>query len=247
MIDVLEGKVAVVTGGASGIGRATAKTLAEWGAEVIPATDHNIEGMNATVDMIRAAGGKAYAVRMDVMSRESIEVAFKKIAECSGRIDILVNCAGILDQARIPDVTIERWNKVIDINLRGTHLCSQLVLPYMIENHGGAIVNVTSQAGQVGGWLAGINYTASKGGMLALTKGYARHCAQYGIRVNDVAPGLIASEMTAGRGENIEEVALKRRGTPEEVANAICFLASDLASFITGATIDINGGQFMRS
>lgn len=246
MIDVLKGKVAVVTGGAGGIGRATAKTLAEWGAEVIPTTDYNIEGIDATVDMIKAAGGKAYAVRMDVMSRESIEIAFKKIVECSGKIDILVNCAGMIDHADIPDVTIERWNKVIDINLRGTHLCSQLVLPHMIENHAGAIVNVSSQAGQVGGWQEGINYTASKGGILALTKGYARYCAQYGIRVNDVAPGIIESEMTEGRQENLEEVALKRSGTPEEVANAICFLASDLASFITGTTIDINGGQFMH-
>lgn len=242
----LTGRVAIVTGGGSGIGRACSKTLAEYGAEVAVA-DINLEGAQKTASDIETAGGKAYAVDLNVMELESVKQLMKTVEEKSGRIDILVNSAGILDPTRLPDMTVERWDRMIDINLRGTFFCCQQAVPYMEKNKKGAIVNITSQAGQVGGWMAGVNYSASKGGILALTKALARHCGPLGIRVNDVAPGQIATEMTAGRGDKPDGIAVGRLGTAQDVANCVYFLASDLSDFCTGMTVDVNGGQFMRS
>ena len=242
----LTGRVAIVTGGGSGIGRACSKTLAEYGAEVAVA-DINLEGAQKTASDIETAGGKAYAVDLNVMELESVKQLMKTVEEKSGRIDILVNSAGILDPTRLPDMTVERWDRMIDINLRGTFFCCQQAVPYMEKNKKGAIVNITSQAGQVGAWMAGVNYSASKGGILALTKALARHCGPLGIRVNDVAPGQIATEMTAGRGDKPDGIAVGRLGTAQDVANCVYFLASDLSDFCTGMTVDVNGGQFMRS
>ena len=242
----LTGRVAIVTGGGSGIGRACSKTLAEYGAEVAVA-DINLEGAQKTASDIETAGGKAYAVDLNVMELESVKQLMKTVEEKSGRIDILVNSAGILDPTRLPDMTVERWDRMIDINLRGTFFCCQQAVPYMEKNKKGAIVNITSQAGQVGGWMAGVNYSASKGGILALTKALARHCGPLGIRVNDVAPGQIATEMTAGRGDKPDGLAVGRLGTAQDVATGVYFLASDLSDFCTGMTVDVNGGQFMRS
>lgn len=246
MMGDLTGRVAIVTGGGSGIGRACCKVLSEYGAAIV-AADINLEGAQKTADDIVAAGGKAYAVAVNVMELESVQDLMKTVNEKSGRIDILVNSAGILDPTRLPDMTVEKWDRMIDINLRGTFFCCQQVVPYMEKNKKGAIVNITSQAGQVGGWMAGVNYSASKGGILALTKALARHCGPLGIRVNDVAPGQIVTEMTAGRGDKPDGIAVGRLGTAVDVANAVYFLASDLSDFCTGMTVDVNGGQFMRS
>ena len=242
----LEGRTAIVTGGGSGIGRACCEVLAEHGAEVV-AADINLKGASETAEKIQASGGKAWAAEVNIADEASIENLMKQVYEKSGHIDILVNCAGILDPTRIPEMTVERWDRMMNINLRGTFFCSQKVLPYMEKEKKGAIVNITSQAGQVGGWKAGINYSASKGGILAVTKALARYCGPLGIRVNDVAPGQIATAMTAGRGDTPEGIALGRLGTAVDVANAVYFLASDLSSFCTGMTIDVNGGEFMRS
>ncbi len=242
----LEGRTAIVTGGGSGIGSACCEVLAEHGAEVV-AADINLKGASETAEKIQASGGKAWAAEVNIADEASIENLMKQVYEKSGHIDILVNCAGILDPTRIPDMTVERWDRMMNINLRGTFFCSQKVLPYMEKEKKGAIVNITSQAGQVGGWKAGINYSASKGGILAVTKALARYCGPLGIRVNDVAPGQIATAMTAGRGDTPEGIALGRLGTAVDVANAVYFLASDLSSFCTGMTIDVNGGEFMRS
>lgn len=242
----LTGRTAIITGGGSGIGRACCKKLAEYGAEVV-AADINLEGAQKTAEDIIAQGGKAYAANLDVMDLESVKKLMQLVDERSGRIDILVNSAGILDSTRLPDMTIERWDRMIDINLRGTFFCCQQVIPYMEKHKRGAIVNISSQAGQVGGWMAGVNYSATKGGILALTKALARHCGPMGIRVNDVAPGQIATEMTADRGDTAEGIPLGRLGTAEDVANGVYFLASDLSAFCDGMTVDINGGQFMRS
>ncbi len=242
----LKGKVAIVTGGGSGIGRACCYVLSEYGAEVI-AADINLDGAEKTAAAVAAQGRKALAVHLDVSELDSVKALMQTVYEKCGRIDILVNSAGILDPTRVPDMTVERWDRMININLRGTFFCCQQVIPYMEKNKKGSIVNISSQAGQVGGWMAGVNYSASKGGILALTKALARHCGPLGIRVNDVAPGQIATEMTAGRGDKTEGVALGRLGTAEDVAKAVYFLASDLSDFCTGMTVDVNGGQFMRS
>lgn len=246
MIGDLTGRTAIVTGGGSGIGRACCKKLSEFGAEVV-AADINLEGAQRTADALIAEGRKAYAVALDVVDLDSVIDLMKKVEERSGRIDILINSAGILDSTRLPDMTVERWDRMVDINLRGTFFCCQQAIPYMEKKKRGVIVNISSQAGQVGGWMAGVNYSATKGGILALTKALARHCGPLGIRVNDVAPGQIATEMTADRGDTPEGITLGRLGTAEDVANAVYFLASDLSDFCTGMTVDVNGGQFMRS
>lgn len=242
----LTDRVAVVTGGGGGIGRACCSVLALHGAIVVPA-DQKLEAAQETAGLVTESGGRAWAAELNVLSLESCQKLMKEVDEKFGRIDILINIAGILSSVKIPDLTVEDWDKMININLRGVHFCMQSVLPYMKKRHCGAIASVSSQAGQVGGWLGSCAYSASKGGILALTKAYARHCGTYGIRVNDVAPGLIATELTAQRGDRPDGIPVGRLGTAQDVANAFYFLVSDLSSFITGSTIDVNGGQFMRS
>ncbi len=248
MIDMgdLSGRVAIVTGGAGGIGRAVCETLAFHGATVCPA-DLSTEVCRPVVEAVEALGGTAWPVVMNVLELESVKAAMAAVNDRFGRIDILVNIAGILSGDKIDEVTPEHWDKMLDINLRGVHFCCQSVIPYMAANGGGSVVSVSSQAGQVGGWMGSVAYSASKGGILAITKGYARQCQQYHIRFNDVAPGLIATPLTASRGDKPEGIPVGRLGTAQDVANAIYFLASDLSSFIDGTTIDVNGGMFMRS
>ena len=246
MVDMgdLTGRVAIVTGGGGGIGGACCDVLALHGATVVPA-DMKLEAAQKIADRVIAAGGKAWPAELNVMSIESCQKLMKDVNDKFGRIDILINIAGILSGVKIPDLTVEDWDKMIDINLRGVHFCMQSVLPYMKAQHSGSIVSVASQAGQVGGWMGSCAYSASKGGILALTKAYARHAGPFGIRVNDVAPGLIATELTASRGDKPDGIPVGRLGTAQDVANAFYFLASDLSAFITGSTIDVNGGQFM--
>lgn len=246
MMGNLTGRVAVVTGGGSGIGRATCKVLSEYGAEIV-AADINLEGAQKTAEDIAAIGGKAYAITLNVLELNSVKKMMRDVMERSGRIDILVNSAGISNLVALPDITVEKWDRMIDINLRGTFFCCQQVIPYMEKSEKGAIVNIASEAGQLGGWLAGMNYSASKGGILALTKALARYCGPKGIRVNDVAPGKILTEMTAGRGDTADDIVVGRLGEAVDVANCIYFLASDLSAFCTGITIDCNGGQYMHS
>ena len=246
MMGDLTGRTAIVTGGGSGIGRACCRKLAEYGAEVV-AADINPEGAQKTADALKAEGKKAYAVSLNVADLDSVKALMKTVKARSGHIDILVNSAGILDSTRLSEMTVERWDRMVEINLRGTFFCCQQAIPYMEIQKKGTIVNISSQAGHVGGWMAGVNYSATKGGILALTKALARHCGPLGIRVNDVAPGQIATEMTAARGDTPEGITLGRLGTAEDVANAVYFLASDLSDFCTGMTVDVNGGQFMRS
>lgn len=241
----LTGKIALITGAAQGLGEFIAQVLAEYGATVIVA-DINLSLAEATARRFCRQGLHAYAAEVDVSSKESVDAMMSFIGEKSGRLDILVNNAGILDQTPIPDLTVEAWDRVIDIDLRGTHLCSQAALPLMKDSGWGRIVNISSQAGQLGGFLAGVNYSAAKGGVLALTKAYARYAAQYNITVNCVSPGFMATEMTQGRSDNSDAVPLRRLGTPLDTAKAVYFLASDLSDYVTGTTIDLNGGYYMR-
>jgi NAD(P)-dependent dehydrogenase (short-subunit alcohol dehydrogenase family) len=240
----LKEKVAIITGSARGIGAACAKVLAEHGASVVIA-DINLQGATETASNFNAQGYTAMAVEVDVMSKESIDKMVAATLGRFGKIDILVNNAGINNNAYIPDMTIEEWDRLIDLDLRGVHLCSQAVIKHMMANRYGKIINIASLAGQVGGLKVSPDYSAAKAGVICLAKAYARFGGQYGITANSVSPGFIETEMTKGR-DDPSEVPLGRLGTPEDVANAVYFLASPLSDYITGHTIDVNGGLLMR-
>ena len=245
----LAGKIALVTGAARGIGMAIAEKLAENGASVSMA-DINEAQLSETVQRFQEKGLKVIGVRIDVGDNESIQQAVASTADAFGGIDIVVNSAGILGASRIEDMKREEWNRVIDINLGGTFFVAQAALPYLKKSPAARIINIASLTGRNGGFEGSMSYAASKGGVIAITRGMARHLAPYKITVNAICPGTTATEILKGytpeavaRQENY--ILLKRLGKPEEVAAAACYLASDEAAFVTGAMLDINGGAFM--
>jgi 3-oxoacyl-[acyl-carrier protein] reductase len=241
----LKDRVAVVTGAARGIGAACARVLAEHGAAVAVA-DIDSGGAAKTADALRARGFRAAPVEVDVARKESIDAMVAETLGRFGRIDILVNNAGVLDATPIPEMSVEGWDRLVDIDLRGVHLCSQAVIGVMVKRRYGRIVNIASLAAHVGGLKVSPNYSAAKAGVICLAKAYARYGARHGVNVNAVAPGFIVTDMTLGRGDDPETVPLGRLGTPEDVANAVYFLASPLSDYVTGHTIDVNGGLLMR-
>ena len=240
----LKERVAIVTGAARGIGAAIASLLAERGAAVVIG-DINFKGAQVKAKELADRGFQALAVEVDVMDEASIERLVRSAVDSFGRIDILVNNAGVNNNTPIPDMTVEQWDRIIDLNMRGTHLCSKAAIKEMIKNSYGKIINIASMAGQVGGLKVSPDYTSAKAGIIGLAKAYARYGAQYGITANAVSPGFIETEMTRGR-DDPKSVPLGRLGTPEDVAKAVYFLASPLADYITGTTIDVNGGLLMR-
>ncbi|HEY8446257.1 MAG TPA: SDR family oxidoreductase [Thermomicrobiales bacterium] len=249
----MQGKVAVVTGAASGIGRATALAFAKEGARVV-VSDVDAEGGEATVRMIRECGGEAIFVRADVSRTAEVRELIATAVGTFGRLDYAFNNAGIEgESAPTADATEENWDRVIDINLKGVWLCMKHELPAMLESGGGAIVNCASVAGLVG--FPGIGpYVASKHGIVGLTKTAALEYATAGIRINAVCPGVIQTPMidrfTGGAKEAAEEmVAMEpvgRFGTPEEIAAAVVWLCSDAASFVTGVALPVDGGLVAR-
>lgn len=245
----LTGKTALVTGSAQGIGKAAALKLAELGANVIVA-DINEEKMQLTVNEIRENGGEAAFVHMDLTDNDTIEKAAKEGADTFGGIDILVNCAGILGTSSIENMDREgEWKRVLDVNLTGTFFVSQHVLPYLKKSSAGRIINIASISGRNGGFESSMSYTASKGGVIALTRGMARHLAPYKITVNAICPGTTETEMLEGyTAERIANQArfmlLGRFAKREEIAAAVCYLASDEAAFTTGEIMDVNGGAY---
>jgi NAD(P)-dependent dehydrogenase (short-subunit alcohol dehydrogenase family) len=249
----LQGKVAIVTGAASGIGRATALVFAQEGARVM-CTDINGEGVKATADAIISKGGEAAWMQADVAREEDVRRMVQETVNRFGRLDVLFNNAGVEMVAPISDVSEERWHWLMDINLKGVYLGCKHAVPEMAKVGGGAIINTASVAGIEG--IAGLStYCASKGGVILLTKALAVELAPLGIRVNAVCPGVIRTPMVE-RGlpdlfaANPEEAwrrlgrlhPLGRVGEPEEVARAVLFLASDEASFITGVALPVDGG-----
>jgi len=245
----LDSKVALVTGGASGIGRATALTFAREGAKLVIA-DMNEEGGQQTVHLITEKGGEAIFVKTDVSKAVEVQALISKAVETYGRLDCAHNNAGIAGGVRAlsADYPEERWHQVIAVNLTGVWLCMKYELAQMRSQGSGAIVNTASAAGLVGG--RGMSaYVASKHGVVRLTKTAALEYAQQGIRVNCVCPGVIQTPMTK-RGLNDPELRARliasepmgRVGTPEEVAEAVVWLCSDAASFVTGHTMTIDGG-----
>ena len=245
----LEGKVALVTGGASGIGRATALTFAREGAKLVVA-DMNEEGGQQTVHMITEQGGEAIFVRTDVSQAVAVQALISTAVETYGRLDCAHNNAGISGGGRAltADYPEDTWHRVIAINLTGVWLCMKYEIPQMLSQGSGAIVNTASVAGLIGArGLAA--YVASKHGVVGLTKTAALEYAQQGIRVNCVCPGVIETPMTARglsdperRERIIASEPMGRVGIPEEVAEAVVWLCSDAASFVTGHTMTIDGG-----
>ena len=247
-----KGKVALVTGASSGIGRATAERLAEGGASVAINYNKNEAGAEEARRKITAAGGRAITVQADVGCICGVKALVERTVSELGPIDVLVNNAGsLVERLKILELTEQRWDEVMNLNLKSAFLCSQAVASSMMERRSGAIINVSSIAGRTGGALGSIHYSTAKGGLITFTKGLAKELAAYNVRVNAVSPGVIDThfheqfstpqtmEMYKGM------IPLGRIGTPDEVARVICFLASDAASLLAGETIEINGGMMM--
>jgi len=244
----LEGKVAIISGGARGMGAAEAKLFAREGAKVIICDVLEDEGRQTEAE-INEVGGDAVFVKLDVTSQDEWENAVNTAIERFGKLDILVNNAGIIVQSTIEDMTVELWDKVMDVNAKGVFLGTKTAIPHMKEAGGGSIVNISSISGIVGQDNVNAGYNASKGAVRIFTKAAAVQYAKENIRVNSIHPGPIATPMTAEGRADPERVALTaertplgRYGEPEEVANAVLFLASNEASYVTGSEIVVDGG-----
>jgi len=242
----LEGKVAIVTGGGRGLGEAISRTLAGEGAHVAVA-DINLTDAEKVAAAVQRMGRKAVAIKADVSSEREVKAMVAKTLEVLGTIDILVNNAGICYQGTVAEMSEQAWDKVLDVNLKGTFLCSREVMPTLKQKKSGKIVNLGSLAGQVGGLVVGANYSVSKAGIICFTKSLAKELAPFGIHVNCIAPGIIDTEMTQAfpREEMIKSIPLRKLGEPQDVADAVLFLVSQESKYITGQTLSVNGGIFM--
>lgn len=254
----LSGKVAIVTGGASGIGKAIAMTLSREGASIIIA-DINLDEAEKTVKEIKKSGLEAIAIKTDVSKSEDAKKMVARTIEQFGRIDILVNNAGIgratgallsPDHAFVENLTEEEWDKVMSVNLKSVFLCCKVVVKRMKEQRSGKIVNISSMDGKTGS-AGGPHYGVSKAGVINLTKSLAKQLGPYNINVNSVAPGAVTDTMfeiawsAEEKAEDARKTALGRLGKPEDIAEAVLFLVSDSACYITGEILDVNGGSFM--
>jgi len=241
-------KVVIITGGGSGIGKETGILFAKEGAKVVIA-DVNEKAGAETVELIKNAGGEAFFARLDVSNREQAKQVVKETIAKYGRLDVLINNAGIIQDALVVKMTEEQWDKVININLKGPFNCIQAVVGQMISQGSGVILNISSIVALYGN-VGQTNYAATKAGLVGMTKTLAKELGKKGIRVNAVAPGFIYTPMTETMPENIlemmkEKTPLKRLGTPADVASTLLFLASDEASFINGAVISVDGGLLL--
>lgn len=251
MEEALSGQVIVITGGAMGIGKALAQGCAESGATVI-LTDINEKKLKETESELKARGLACEAALMDITDRAQVEALLGGFKKKYGRLDGLINNAGVAGKTAFLETSDQEFDKIIAINLRATFLCCRAAAAIMVEQGRGSIVNMASIAGKTGGGLMGTStYAASKGGVIAFSKGIARELAPYNVRVNVIAPGSIDTPMTIiGRDPesyqaSLKKIPLHRRGKPEELVGAAILLLSEAGSFIVGATIDVNGGSYM--
>ncbi len=246
----LDNRVALVTGGSRGIGRAISLSLAGTGATVIVNFRGNQAAADETVTAITAAGGTAVAVQADVANGEDVERLFKWISDQYGRLDILVNNAGITRDTLLMRMKDDDWDAVLDTNLRGIFLCTRAAMKFMARARWGRIINITSVVGLMGN-AGQANYAAAKAGIIGFTKSVAREYGSRSVTVNAVAPGFIDTELTAVLGAETREaltkqIPLGRLGSPEDVSGVVTFLASEQAAYITGQTFNSDGGMVMQ-
>jgi len=243
-------RVVVVTGGSRGIGRAIGLRMSDGGTQIyLNYSSEDSRAADETVKLIKEAGGFAHAARVNVASREDVQGFISKILDECGRVDVLVNNAGVTADGLLVRMKEEDWDRVLAINLKGAFLCTQSVSKAMMKQRYGRIINLTSVVGEIGN-PGQANYSASKAGLIGLTRTAARELAPRGITVNAVAPGFIDTRMTAGLPEKVKEamlaqIPLGRMGQAEDVAEVVAFLASPAASYMTGQVIHVNGGMYM--
>lgn len=243
----MTGQTAIVTGASRGIGRCVALALAEAGAEVVVNYARSAEAAEAVVAEILAAGGQAYALKADVAEEDAVETMVKSVLERSGRIDVLINNAGITRDGLLMRMKTDDWQAVINLNLTGVFLCTRAVTRTMLKQKSGRIINITSVVGLMGN-AGQANYAAAKAGVVGLTRSAAKEMASRGITVNAVAPGFIATDMTKDLDAEAIRAAipLGRFGHPEQVAGTVRFLAADpAAAYITGQVLQVDGGMVM--
>jgi 3-oxoacyl-[acyl-carrier protein] reductase len=250
-MDSLAGRVAIITGGASGIGRAVAVVLAEAGASGLVIVDVDRDGAEQVAGDVQARFDvDAIVAATDVADGVQVQAMVDQCLERFGRVDILVNCAGIAPAIRWPEVTEANWRHVLDIDLNGAFLCMLAVLPIMKRQNAGRIVNISSVGAFIGSVSAHPAYGVAKAGMIAMTKSAAKEFAAHGILINAIAPGTIDTPMTdsfgdAQKEEFIQASPLKRQGAPREIADAVWYLVSDRSTYVTGATLHVNGGSLL--
>jgi 3-oxoacyl-[acyl-carrier protein] reductase len=249
---ILESQVALITGASSGIGRATAESMARQGARVAVNYLKNRAGAEAAVEAISKAGGQAMAVRADVTSSSDVGSMVEEVRSRWGRLDVLVNNAGdLLARRTLVDMTEDYWDQVMALNLKSVFLCVKAVWEEMAARRSGCIVNIASIAGRNGGGPGAAAYAAAKGGLITYTKGLAKELAPHGVRVNAIAPGVIRTPYHERYSppelfqKYIASVPMGRAGTSEEVADVVVFLVSPAARYMTGETVEVNGGMWM--
>ena len=245
---IFDGKVAVVTGAARGIGRAIAEKLAREGADVA-VCDLQVEWLAETVAAVQGLGRKALPLAVDVGDGETVNACITEVVKVFGKVDIMVNNAGITKDTLLVRMSDDDWDAVLRVNLKGTFLFSRAVAKVMMKQRSGAIVNIASVIGLIGN-AGQCNYAASKAGVIALTKSTAKELASRGVRVNAIAPGFISSKMTDALSQEVRDkmlanIPLARFGEPEDIAKAVAFLASDEAGYVTGQELSVNGGMVM--
>ncbi len=246
---LLQDRVAFITGAGSGLGRAIAQTFAGQGARVA-LVDVDLDAARRAAGEIGDAGAAALALRADVRSPVDVNAAVEAAASEFGGLDILVNNAGICPLENLEEISLESWNRVLAVNLTGAFLCAQAALPYLRRSRCGRIINLGSVAGRIGGLAVGAHYSVSKAGLMCLTKVLAKMLAGEGITANSISPGTTETALTADWEATVKEslrqqIPLGRLGRPDDVAAAALFLASDGAAYVTGATLDVNGGLVM--